>query len=57
MRRLDLRLRLFRPTIGDDGRHDHARGPAKLLRRLLAPIVIQEVRWGATVDKVPKGFV
>ncbi|MET4274378.1 malonyl CoA-acyl carrier protein transacylase [Bradyrhizobium sp. F1.2.2] len=30
---------------------------AKLLRRLLAPIVIQEVRWGATVDKVPKGFV
>jgi hypothetical protein len=30
---------------------------AKLLRRLLAPIVIQGGRWGAAVDKVPKGFM
>jgi pSer/pThr/pTyr-binding forkhead associated (FHA) protein len=30
---------------------------ATQLRRLLAPIVIQEVGWGATVGKVPKGFV
>ena len=30
---------------------------AEQLRRLLAPIVIQEVGWGATVGKVPKGSV